>query len=274
MRGYNSDPLPERKPENTTPIRFKIQVLVHDEAPKSRLLEIPQSAFDLQEHTRGRHGTVISMGPLAHGSMTGEGLIEVGSHIVFDESVSIDDPHRCTKYDGDLHIVFGIDTVIAVIKPLNKQNCEEGLKKRKTLAAIGKSLVWILGDRVAISRPVIYEQTTKAGIVMPVGDWLKKVGGVHLPGGKYARHTGGVIEAAGLGIIDGVNADGEYSRRRMDVEVGDVVVFPKYGYTDITIDDVPCVIMQQDKILAKIKPTAEEQGAYERKGEAVTTDKA
>lgn len=270
MKGYNIDPLKERDLNDVNPLRFTVLVRIHDEAPKSTLLDIPQTAFDLKNHTQGRHGTVLAMGLLAKNSMTTEGLVEVGSHVIFDESVSIDDPNRCFKNHGSVCIMFGVDTILAVLKPLTDGNCTRGLLDRETLCAIGRSLMWVLGDRVVISRPSDGEQVSAGGIILPVGKWLKRIAGIVVPGGRWARHTGGIIEAAGLGVVRGVDESGRPLRPRgMDVKIGDHVLFPKYGHTDINIDGVPCVIIQQDKLLATFIPKEDEVKDYERKGNTV-----
>ena len=90
-----------------------------------------------------------------------------------------------------------------------------------------------LGDRVVVE-PAGREETTKSGIVIP--DTAKE---------KPQR---GTIIAVGAGRRDD---DGE--RIPMDVQVGDSVLFAKYGGTEFKYEDEEYLILSEKDILAKIE---------------------
>lgn len=87
-----------------------------------------------------------------------------------------------------------------------------------------------LGDRVVI-KPASREETTKSGIVLP--DTSKE---------KPQR---GTIIAVGEGRRDD---DGD--RIKMDVKVGDAVLFAKYAGTEFKLDDEELLILAEKDILA------------------------
>ncbi len=88
-----------------------------------------------------------------------------------------------------------------------------------------------LADRLVV-RPSEKEEVTKGGIVLP--DTVKE------------KPQEGKILAVGPGRM---SEDGK--RIAMDVKVGDIVVYAKYGGTDIKIDDEDLVILRESDILAK-----------------------
>ncbi len=87
-----------------------------------------------------------------------------------------------------------------------------------------------LGDRVVV-QPSEREETTKSGIVIP--DTAKE---------KPQR---GTVIAVGEGRRDD---DGD--RIPMDVEVGQEVLFAKYGGTEFKLDDEEYLILAERDILA------------------------
>jgi chaperonin GroES len=89
-----------------------------------------------------------------------------------------------------------------------------------------------LGDRVVV-KPAGREETTKSGIVLP--DTAKE---------KPQR---GTILAAGEGRRDD---DGD--RIKMDVKVGDEVLFAKYAGTEFKLEDEDLLILSEKDILAVI----------------------
>ena len=91
-----------------------------------------------------------------------------------------------------------------------------------------------LADRVAV-KPIEREEMTKGGIVLP--DTIKE------------RPQEGKVVAIGPGKL---SDDGK--RLAMDVKVGDIVIYPKYGGTEIKIDDEELMILRESDILA-IKKT-------------------
>ncbi|MDH5695685.1 MAG: co-chaperone GroES [Dehalococcoidia bacterium] len=88
-----------------------------------------------------------------------------------------------------------------------------------------------LADRVII-KPIEKEEVTKGGIVLP--DTVKE------------KPQEGKVLAVGPGRL---SEDGK--RIAMDVKVGDVVVYAKYGGTEIKVDDEELVILRESDILAK-----------------------
>jgi chaperonin GroES len=88
-----------------------------------------------------------------------------------------------------------------------------------------------LADRVIV-QPIEKEEVTKGGIVLP--DTAKE------------KPQEGKVLAVGPGRL---TEDGK--RIAMDVKVGDVVVYTKYGGTEIKIDGEELVILRESDILAK-----------------------
>ena len=88
-----------------------------------------------------------------------------------------------------------------------------------------------LADRLVV-KPIEKEEVTKGGIVLP--DTAKE------------KPQEGKVIAVGPGRL---SEDGK--RLAMDVKVGDIVVYAKYGGTDIKIDDEELIILRESDILAK-----------------------
>lgn len=88
-----------------------------------------------------------------------------------------------------------------------------------------------LADRLVV-KPIEREEVTKGGIVLP--DTAKE------------RPQEGEVVAAGPGKM---TDDGK--RIAMDVKVGDIVVYAKYGGTEIKVDDEELIILRESDILAK-----------------------
>jgi chaperonin GroES len=89
-----------------------------------------------------------------------------------------------------------------------------------------------LGDRLIVE-VLDDEETTVSGIVLP--DTAKE---------KPQR---GKVLAVGPGARD---EDGEYIK--MDVEVGDEVIFSKYGGTEIKVGSDDVLILRESDVLAKV----------------------
>jgi chaperonin GroES len=88
-----------------------------------------------------------------------------------------------------------------------------------------------LGDRVVV-RPRSKEEVTKGGILIP--DTAKE------------KPQEGDVIAVGPGKMtdDGKRID-------MDVKVGDIVIYAKYGGTEIKENDEELIILRESDILAK-----------------------
>ena len=85
-----------------------------------------------------------------------------------------------------------------------------------------------LGDRVVLKQ-FIAEETTKSGIV--------------LPGQEKEKPQQAEVIAVGPGTED----------VKMEVEVGDKIIFSKYSGTEVKLDDDKFIIVKQEDILAVIK---------------------
>jgi len=89
-----------------------------------------------------------------------------------------------------------------------------------------------LGDRVVIKR-IEAEETTKSGIV--------------LPGTAKEKPQEAEIVAVGPGgVVDGKEV-------KMEVKVGDRVLFSKYAGNEIKIEGAEYTILRQDDILAVVE---------------------
>jgi chaperonin GroES len=88
-----------------------------------------------------------------------------------------------------------------------------------------------LGDRVVV-KPIPKEEVTKGGIVLP--DTVKE------------KPQEGKVLAVGPGKM---TDDGK--RIAMDVKVGDVVIYAKYGGTELKEGDEELIILRESDILAK-----------------------
>ena len=89
-----------------------------------------------------------------------------------------------------------------------------------------------LGDRVVIKR-IEAEETTKSGIVLPGA-------------AKEKPQEAEVLAVGPGGVVDGKEI-------KMEVKVGDKVLFSKYAGTEVKIDGEECTILRQDDILAIVE---------------------
>jgi len=88
-----------------------------------------------------------------------------------------------------------------------------------------------MADRLVV-KPIEKEEKTKGGIILP--DTAKE------------KPQEGEVLAVGPGKM---SDDG--TRIAMDVKVGDIVVYAKYGGTEIKIDSEDLMILRESDILAK-----------------------
>jgi chaperonin GroES len=88
-----------------------------------------------------------------------------------------------------------------------------------------------LADRVLV-RPIETEEVTKGGIVLP--DTVKE------------KPQEGKVLAVGPGRL---SEDG--TRIAMEVKAGDIIIYAKYGGTEIKVDGEELVILRESDILAK-----------------------
>jgi chaperonin GroES len=92
-----------------------------------------------------------------------------------------------------------------------------------------------LGDRIIVE-VLDDEETTVSGIVLP--DTAKE------------KPQKGSVLAVGPGARD---EDGKYIK--MDIEVGDEVIFSKYGGTEIKVGADDVLILRESDVLAKVVTT-------------------
>ena len=89
-----------------------------------------------------------------------------------------------------------------------------------------------LGDRVVLKQ-LDAEETTKSGIVLP-GQAQEK------------PQQAEVIAVGPGGIVDGEEV-------KMQVKVGDTVIYSKYSGTEVTLEDEDFIIVSQSDILAIVE---------------------
>ena len=89
-----------------------------------------------------------------------------------------------------------------------------------------------LGDRVVLKQ-LEAEETTKSGIVLP-GQAQEK------------PQQAEVIAVVPGGVVDGKEV-------KMEVAVGDKVIYSKYSVTEVKLDNEEYIIVKQSDILAIVK---------------------
>lgn len=89
-----------------------------------------------------------------------------------------------------------------------------------------------LGDRVVIKQ-LVAEETTKSGIVIPGQN-------------KEKPQQAEVVAVGPGGMVDGKEV-------KMEVKVGDQVIYSKYSGTEVKLDDEELIIVKQSDILAIIQ---------------------
>ena len=88
-----------------------------------------------------------------------------------------------------------------------------------------------LGDRVVLKQ-LAAEETTKSGIVLPGQN-------------KEKPQQAEVVAVGPGGVVDGKEI-------KMEVKVGDNVIYSKYSGNEVKIDDEEFIIVKQNDILAVI----------------------
>lgn len=89
-----------------------------------------------------------------------------------------------------------------------------------------------LADRVVI-KMIEAEETTKSGIILAGA-------------AKEKPQMAEVLEVGPGGIVDGKEI-------KMEVKVGDKVLFSKYAGTEVKLDDINYIIVRQSDILAVVE---------------------
>ncbi len=86
-------------------------------------------------------------------------------------------------------------------------------------------------------------------VVKPLEGEEKTASGLYLPETAKEKPQQGEVLAAGPGRYDEEGS----KRVPMDVKVGDLVLFAKYGGTEIKIDDVKLLILKESDVLAIVE---------------------
>ena len=89
-----------------------------------------------------------------------------------------------------------------------------------------------LGDRVVLKQ-LVAEETTKSGIVLPGQN-------------KEKPQQEDEVVVGPAGVVDGKEV-------KMEVKVGDQVIYSKYSGTEVKLDDEEYIIVKQSDILAIIQ---------------------
>ena len=89
-----------------------------------------------------------------------------------------------------------------------------------------------LGDRVVLKQ-LVAEETTKSGIVLPGQS-------------KEKPQQAEVIAVGPGGVVEGKEV-------KMEVKVGDHVIYSKYAGTEVKLDEDEYIIVKQNDILAVIQ---------------------
>ena len=89
-----------------------------------------------------------------------------------------------------------------------------------------------LGDRVVLKQ-LVAEETTKSGIVLPGQS-------------KEKPQQAEVIAVVPGGVVDGKEV-------KMEVKVGDQVIYSKYAGTEVKIEEEEYIIVKQNDILAIVQ---------------------
>ncbi|MCI9201579.1 MAG: co-chaperone GroES [Lachnospiraceae bacterium] len=89
-----------------------------------------------------------------------------------------------------------------------------------------------LGDRIVLKQ-LVAEETTKSGIVLPGQN-------------KEKPQQAEVVAVGPGGTVDGKEV-------KMEVKVGDNVIYSKYAGTDVKIEEDEFIIVKQSDILAVIE---------------------
>jgi chaperonin GroES len=116
--------------------------------------------------------------------------------------------------------------------PINVKSTQHNILHQTGTLKMAKLKIRPLDDRVVV-KPEEAEETTAGGIV--------------LPGSAQEKPQRGTVVAVGPGkLLDNGN------RGTLSVAVGDVVIYGKYGGSDIEVDGDEVKILRESDILAKV----------------------
>ncbi len=85
-------------------------------------------------------------------------------------------------------------------------------------------------------------------LVQPIKEKEVRKGGIIIPDSAQEKPIEGRVKAVGAGKV---GEDGK--RVKLDVKVGDKVLYSKYGGTEIKIDDEDFLLMREDDILGIVE---------------------
>jgi len=83
-------------------------------------------------------------------------------------------------------------------------------------------------------------------VVKPIEREEKTKGGIFLPDTAKEKPQEGEVVAVGPGRL---SEDGK--RIPLDIKVGDIVIYAKYGGTEIKVDDEELIILRESDVLAR-----------------------
>ncbi len=85
-------------------------------------------------------------------------------------------------------------------------------------------------------------------LVQPIKDKEVRKGGIIIPDSAKEKPIEGRVKAVGAGKV---GEDGK--RVKLDVKIGDKVLYSKYGGTEIKIDGEDLLLMREDDILGIVE---------------------
>jgi len=85
-------------------------------------------------------------------------------------------------------------------------------------------------------------------LVQPIKEKAVRKGGIIIPDSAKEKPIEGRVKAIGAGKV---GDDGK--RVKLDVKVGDKVLYSKYGGTEIKIDDEDFLLMREDDVLGIVE---------------------
>ena len=85
-------------------------------------------------------------------------------------------------------------------------------------------------------------------LVQPIKEKDVRKGGIIIPDSAKEKPIEGRVKAIGAGKV---GDDGK--RVKLDVKVGDKVLYSKYGGTEIKIDDEDFLLMREDDVLGIVE---------------------
>ena len=88
-------------------------------------------------------------------------------------------------------------------------------------------------------------------VVIKPGAKEETRGGIIIPDTAQEKASEGLIVAIGPGRVSKDPKTGEMVREKFDVAVGDYVLYPKFGGTEIKVEGTEMVLLPENQILAK-----------------------